>query len=59
MACILNLPNNRMEPYLRKAIQNTVRAYAPDYVQIKTGGQGADAVREFWISWYGLPVVKK
>jgi hypothetical protein len=50
-----------MEPYLRKAIQNSVRAHAPDYLHIKTGGQGigTDSVREFWISWYGLPIVKK
>ena len=51
----------RMEPYLRKAVQNAVRIHAPEYVFIKTGGQsiGSDSIREFWISWYGLAMVKK
>ena len=55
------LLNHRMEPYIRKAIQNAVRIHAPNYVHIKTGGQsvGTDGIREFWISWYGLPIVKK
>lgn len=50
-----------MEPYIRKAIQNAVQIHAPNYVHIKTGGQslGTDGIREFWISWYGLPIVKK
>ena len=53
--------NASMEPYIRKAIQNAVRIHAPNYVHIKTGGQsiGTDGIREFWISWYGLPIVKK
>jgi hypothetical protein len=47
-----------MEPYLRKAVQNAVRIHASDYLFVKTGGQ-TDTAREFWISWYGLPLVKK
>ncbi len=58
---IMAFHKNRMEPYIRKAIQNAVRIHAPNYVHIKTGGQslGTDGIREFWISWYGLPIVKK
>ncbi len=50
-----------MEPYLRKAVQNAVKTYAPEYVLITTGGQSVngESVREFWVSWYGLSLVKK
>ncbi|KAI8819893.1 MCM2/3/5 family-domain-containing protein [Fimicolochytrium jonesii] len=51
----------RMEPYLRKAVQNVVRKYDPEYLNIKVGDFATDAgvVREFWIGWYGTPYVKR
>eukprot|EP00842_Homolaphlyctis_polyrhiza_P006142 jgi/Hompol1/6529/HPOL_003647-RA len=51
----------RMEPYLRKAVQNLVAKYDADYLHIKTGGHslGNGQMREFWIGWYGMPQVKR
>ncbi|KAI8928036.1 MCM2/3/5 family-domain-containing protein [Entophlyctis helioformis] len=47
----------RMEPYLRKAVQNVVREVDPDYLKYSAGGFSHDEghVREFWISWAGVP----
>ncbi|KAJ3040792.1 MCM DNA helicase complex subunit mcm6 [Rhizophlyctis rosea] len=50
----------RMEPYLRKAVQNMVRQHDEDYLHIKTGEVIQDGItREFWISWYGLAIVRR
>ncbi|KNC96457.1 MCM DNA helicase complex subunit MCM6 [Spizellomyces punctatus DAOM BR117] len=51
----------RMEPYLRKAVQNMVREHDPEYLNIKVGNHVVDnnLVREFWIGWYGLANVRK
>ncbi|OAJ42272.1 hypothetical protein BDEG_25744 [Batrachochytrium dendrobatidis JEL423] len=51
----------RMEPYLRKAVQNLVAIHAPYYVRIRTGGQAQEngQSREFWLSWYGMNETKK
>ncbi|KAI8907184.1 MCM2/3/5 family-domain-containing protein [Gorgonomyces haynaldii] len=46
----------RMEPYLRKALQTLIRQYDSDYL-FEHGSQGEE--REFWLGWYGIPVVKK
>ena len=50
-----------MEPYLKKAVQNVVRRADPDYLLVKTGGAaiGNSSAREFWVSWYNLPGIKK
>lgn len=44
----------RLEPYLRKAIQNLVKEYDPTYLVVgeSIGGAGIGESREFWISWY-------
>ncbi|TPX59094.1 hypothetical protein PhCBS80983_g02737 [Powellomyces hirtus] len=49
----------RMEPYLRKAVQNVVRKYDEEYLQIKVGNHVIESgvAREFWIGWYGMPAV--
>ncbi|KAJ3172881.1 MCM DNA helicase complex subunit mcm6 [Geranomyces variabilis] len=51
----------RMEPYLRKAVQNVVRTHDADYLQIKVGSHVVDSgvPREFWIGWYGMPETKR
>ncbi|KAJ3339717.1 MCM DNA helicase complex subunit mcm6 [Gonapodya sp. JEL0774] len=62
----------RLEPYLRQAIRNLVRKHAPDYLYVSrtapnanggSQGQGGPdettTVRDFWISFYNLPVIKR
>ncbi|KAJ3006463.1 MCM DNA helicase complex subunit mcm6 [Thoreauomyces humboldtii] len=51
----------RMEPYLRKGVQNMVRKFEPEYLKIKVGNHVIDSgvSREFWIGWYGVPAVKR
>ncbi|KAJ3314566.1 MCM DNA helicase complex subunit mcm6 [Boothiomyces sp. JEL0838] len=48
----------RMEPFLRKAIQNLVRQYDPAYLNVSwTGNQDVEDpenLREFSLAWYGL-----
>jgi len=44
----------RFEPFLRKAVQNIVRKYDPEYVD-NTRNDGNGLAREFWLSWYGIP----
>ncbi len=50
----------RVEPYLRKAVQNVARDLHPSFVA-QTQAPGDDGLREkeFWISIYGLPTVHK
>lgn len=50
-----------MEPYLRKAIQSLVREHDPAYLTVDSGKHGVSEgeSREFWIGWYGMPIVKK
>ena len=50
-----------MEPYLRKAVQNLVRRYAPQYLRVNTGEEKHDdgQIREFWLGWYGMNQIKK
>lgn len=52
--------NPRMEPYLRKAIQSLVREHDPAYLTIDSGKHATEGEsREFWIGWYGMPIIKK
>ncbi|KAJ3353646.1 MCM DNA helicase complex subunit mcm6 [Entophlyctis luteolus] len=47
----------RMDPYLRKAVQNVVRIHAPDYVRESRGAVFTDDIgvlRTFSIAWYNL-----
>jgi hypothetical protein len=49
-----------MEPFIRKAIQNLVRIYEPQYLQISLqDGEQQGNLREFSVAWYGLPSIKK
>jgi DNA replication licensing factor MCM6 len=50
-----------MEPYLKKAVQNMVRKYDPQYLKITSGRFAGEegTVREFWVSWYNLPLNKR
>jgi hypothetical protein len=49
-----------MEPYLRKAIQSLVREHDPAYLTIDSGKHATEGEsREFWIGWYGMPIIKK
>ncbi|KAJ3092233.1 MCM DNA helicase complex subunit mcm6 [Quaeritorhiza haematococci] len=48
----------RLEPYMKRAVQNLVLKYDPEYVQLhtRTNAVAKDSVhREFWISFYNLP----
>ncbi|KAG4102731.1 MCM2/3/5 family-domain-containing protein [Neocallimastix lanati (nom. inval.)] len=54
----------RFDPYLRKAVQDLVQKYIPDYAKIGTAlpsSNEADMVktRDFWVSWYGSPYIKR
>ncbi|KAJ3114362.1 MCM DNA helicase complex subunit mcm6 [Physocladia obscura] len=51
----------RMEPYLRKAVQNLVRIHAHDYMRQTRNAIFADsgALREFSIAWYNLDGFRK
>ncbi|ORX58381.1 DNA replication licensing factor MCM6 [Piromyces finnis] len=54
----------RFDPYLRKAVQDLVQKYIPDYAKIGTAlpsANEADMVktRDFWVSWYGSPYIKR
>ncbi|KAJ3262196.1 MCM DNA helicase complex subunit mcm6 [Chytriomyces hyalinus] len=47
----------RMDPYLRKAVQDIVREHAPDYLREARGSAFSDdagAMRDFAIAWYNL-----
>jgi len=49
---------------LRKAVQDLVQKYIPDYAKIGTAlpsANEADMVktRDFWVSWYGSPYIKR
>lgn len=54
LAEIIQSQYYRMEPYLKKAVQNLVRKYSPDYIHIRTGKFAGEegVMREFWVSWY-------
>lgn len=44
----------RMDPYLRKAVQNVVTEIDPEYLDLRVGSFGDSSItRSFWISWYG------
>ncbi|KAJ3414676.1 MCM DNA helicase complex subunit mcm6 [Chytridiales sp. JEL 0842] len=47
----------RVDPYLRKAVQNMVRKYAPDFLRMRTGA--GSIMREFWVSWYNIQGYRK
>nr|KAJ3422233.1 MCM DNA helicase complex subunit mcm6 [Polyrhizophydium stewartii] len=51
----------RMEPYLRKAVQNLAREVAPSSLGVAQGANVADETRlkEFWIAWFNVPLRKK
>ncbi|KAJ3289056.1 MCM DNA helicase complex subunit mcm6 [Borealophlyctis nickersoniae] len=49
----------RMEPYLRKAVQNAVREHDPDYACVKGRGGPDEIVREFYVAWFGLQSVNR
>ncbi len=49
----------RVEPYLRKAIQNVARELHPSFVAQMHAGEDGLKEKEFWIAIYGLPVVHK
>ncbi|KAI8848965.1 MCM2/3/5 family-domain-containing protein [Chytridium lagenaria] len=46
----------RIDPYLRKAVQNLVRTHKPAYLRLSSGAQFEDSssMREFTVSWYNL-----
>ncbi len=49
-----------MEPFLRKAIQNLVREYEPQYLQVSINDAEQEGnLREFSVAWYGLKSTKK
>ncbi|KAJ3050447.1 MCM DNA helicase complex subunit mcm6 [Rhizophlyctis rosea] len=50
----------RMEPYLRKAVQNVVQQHDSEYLYIKSTEAVQEGItREFWISWYGLQNIRR
>ncbi|KAJ3062911.1 MCM DNA helicase complex subunit mcm6 [Podochytrium sp. JEL0797] len=52
----------RMDPYLRKAVQNMVRLHAPDYLRESRGGAFSDdagVIRDFAIAWYNMDGYRK
>ncbi len=53
--CLLTL-ERRMEPYMKKAVQNLVKKYDLQYLTLKSGSYaGEDAnMREFWVSFYNF-----
>jgi hypothetical protein len=48
-----NFASFRLEPHLRKAVQNFVREKDPDYALAE------DRDKEFFVSFYNLPYVEK
>lgn len=54
----------RFDPYLRKAVQDLVQKHIPEYSKIGTALPSANEAemvktRDFWVSWYGSPYVKR
>ena len=43
----------RLDPCLKKALQNCVQRHLPDYVT----EEGSD--KEFWVSFYNMPLVER
>ncbi|KAJ3326967.1 MCM DNA helicase complex subunit mcm6 [Blyttiomyces sp. JEL0837] len=57
LANLLTAQYFRIDPFLRKAVQNKVRQHAPDYLRSRVGSgiqEESSAMREFWVSWYNL-----
>ncbi|TPX35566.1 hypothetical protein SmJEL517_g02085 [Synchytrium microbalum] len=52
----------RLDPYLRKAVQNLVRSHDPEYLRVGAGPSAATesgTLREFWVSFYGIPATRR
>ncbi|TPX47887.1 hypothetical protein SeLEV6574_g02394 [Synchytrium endobioticum] len=51
----------RLDPYLRKAVQNMVRIHDPEYLRTAEGTNNNEqgTIREFWVSFYGVPATRR
>jgi DNA replication licensing factor MCM6 len=60
LAQAIQLHYYRMEPYIHKAIQNLVKQYEPQYLNLTVGSGEQDGnMREFSVAWYGLASIKR
>ncbi|KAI8900086.1 MCM2/3/5 family-domain-containing protein [Globomyces pollinis-pini] len=58
----ISLQYFRMEPFLRKGIQNLVREHDPQYLNLSWSGNqdvDTDNLREFSVAWYGIDTIQK
>lgn len=49
----------RFDPFLRKAVTSLVGRYDPEYVRGDTRGSEGETQRQFWVGWYGIPVIRR
>ncbi|KAJ3220356.1 MCM DNA helicase complex subunit mcm6 [Dinochytrium kinnereticum] len=56
LATLIQTQFYRIDPYLRKAVQNLVRTHKPAYLRLSSGAQFEETggMREFTVSWYNL-----
>jgi hypothetical protein len=47
----------RMEPYLRKAVQNVAKQLWPEFMKPEDSNEEKE--REFWIAVYNVPMVHR
>ena len=54
MYSVLQEHHYRLDPYMKKALQNFVRAHLEDYVETDEHVE-----KEFWVSFFNLPLVER